>query len=238
MIMRQADLLQEAKVVCDSFTNDDYETPDYEAQMMSKLVLPTDKNILEPFAGTGQIVKYLPSDRLIDAVEIKQSRSQKILEWNRDGFVYEKLPDLTVFEGFNFFEYGKQRGFCRFYDLIISNPPFSEIMRAIAHSLTLLNRDNPTARILFLIPLDTFSSVGRSQKLKALDAHIYHTHLIPKRVDYLKDGKKMSECQKIIKGVPQFNDKGEPIMNSGRQCYDAVFDIRPGKENATTTFLF
>ena len=63
----------------DSFTNDDYETPDKEAQAMCKWVLRTDKNILEPFAGSGQIVKHLPSDRLIDVVEIKKTRIEKML---------------------------------------------------------------------------------------------------------------------------------------------------------------
>jgi hypothetical protein len=224
--MQQTDLFQEPKVACDGFTNDDYETPDYEAQMMSNLVLPTDINILEPFAGTGQIVKYLPSDRYIDTIEIKPSRYSRLRE---NGASFRCCG--------SFFEWTESE-ITSYYDLIISNPPFSEIMRAIAHSLTLLNRDNPTARILFLIPLDTFSSKERSKNLKDMDAHIHHTYLLPKRIDYLKDGMPMSKCQKVINGVPQFNSNGKPIMNSGRQCYDAVFDIRPSKEGATTTFLF
>lgn len=217
----------------ESFTNDDYETPDKEAQAIASLVLPTDINICEPFAGSGQIVKYLPSDRSIDAVEIKLSRARKILEWND-----RRNRNLVVWEGMNFFETFTIKGNLRVYDLVITNPPFSLCMEAIAHSLKLLNPDNPTARLLFLIPLDTFSSQARSEKLKSMDAHIHHTHLIPKRVDYLKDGEAMSKCQKNKDGVPQFDKNGKPIMNSGRQCYDAVFDIRLGKENPSTTFLY
>ena len=216
----------------EEFTNDDYETPGKEAQAIASLVLPADRNILEPFAGSGQIVKYLPSDRNIDAVEIKLSRARKILEWND-----RRNRNLVVWEGMNFFETFTIKGNLRVYDLVITNPPFSLCMEAIAHSLKLLNPDNPDARLLFLIPLDTFSSQARSEKLKSMDAHIHHTHLIPKRIDYLKDGELMSKCQKIKDGVPQFDKNGKIILNSGRQCYDAVFDVRPGKENPSTTFL-
>lgn len=206
----------------EDFTNDDYETPDDIAKAMATLVLPADKNILEPFAGTGQIVKYLPSDRILDVVELKRSRYMQLIELQNHCFAYHG--------SFFNFVYGNE------YDLIITNPPFGIVMEAISHSLKLLNPDNPTARLLFLIPLDTFASQGRSEKLKNLDAHIHHTHLIPKRIDYLKDGEPMSKCQKIINGIPQFKN-GKPIKNSGRQCYDAVFDIRLGKENPSTTFL-
>lgn len=223
----QLELFKTSTDMIDNFTNDDYETPDHIAQAMSKLVLPTDRNILEPFAGSGQIVKYLPGDRFIDFVEIKRSRYLESLEIQAS-----RTSGFRSLNG-SFFEFDNND-----YDLIISNPPFSLIMEAIAHSLTLLNMSNPAARILFLIPLDTFSSVGRSQELKALDAHIHHTYLIPERIDYLKEGKPMSKCQKIIDGVPQFTKDGKPIMNSGRQVYDAIFDIRTGKNDPATTFLF
>ena len=221
----------------ESFTNDDYETPDWLAKAMCNLVLPTEKYILEPFAGTGQIVKHLPSDsealrrnRITDAVEIKPSRFRSLSllpPQKRTGSLYQS----------NFFEMQKW-DFGSEYDLIITNPPFSLCVEAIAHALTLLNLDNPDARLLFLMP-----------------------------VDYLKKGIPMSQCQKIKDGVPQFDKNGKPIMNSGRQCldwncaqsrakkwgkldahihhvyriakrYDAVFDIRPGKINPSTTFLY
>jgi len=208
----------------EDFTNDDYETPDDIAKAMANLVIATDRNILEPFAGTGQIVKYLPSDRIIDVVEIKRIRIEKMLLG---------VLNFNSICNMDFFDLDCET---RKYDLIITNPPFSLCMEAISHSLKLLNPDNPNSRLLFLIPLDTFASQGRSEKLKNLDAHIHHTHLIPRRIDYLKDGEPMSKCQKTVNGIPQFKN-GKPIKNSGRQCYDAVFDIRLGKEQATTTFL-
>lgn len=217
-------LPEEDRVADQEFTNDDYETPDCIAKAIASLVLPTDRNILEPFAGSGQIVKYLPSDRAIDVVEIKRSRYLKVMQLRQIRFGYHG----SFFE----FMHGDD------YDLIVTNPPFSLCMEAISHALELLNPDNSDARLLLLIPLDTFSSRSRSEALKNMDAHIHHTHLIPKRIDYLKNGEPMSKCQKIINGQPQVNKSGDPIKNSGRQCYDAVFDIRSGKENSSTTFLY
>ena len=221
----------------EQFTNDDYETPDWLAKAMCSLVLPTEKYILEPFAGTGQIVKHLPSDsealrrnRITDAVEIKPSRFRSLSllpPQKRTGSLYQS----------NFFEMQKW-DFGSEYDLIITNPPFSLCVEAIAHALTLLNLDNPDARLLFLMPLDWNCAQSRAKKWGKLDAHIHHVYRIAKRVDYLKEGIPMSQCQKIKDGVPQFDKNGKPIMNSGRQCYDAVFDIRPGKINPSTTFLY
>ena len=71
-----------------------------------------------------------------------------------------------------------------------------------------------------------------------MDAHIANIFFIPERVDYLKNGEKMSKCQKIKDGVPQFDKNGKVIKNSGRQEEDAVFDIRPSKKNSSITFLY
>jgi hypothetical protein len=69
-----------------------------------------------------------------------------------------------------------------------------------------------------------------------LDAHIHHVYPVADRVDYLKDSIPMSKQQKFIGGVPQFKN-GKPVMNSGRQCYDAIFDIRLGKQNSALTLI-
>jgi hypothetical protein len=219
----------------EEFTNDDYETPDKEAKAIASLVLPTDKNILEPFAGSGQIVKYLPSDRNIDAVEIKPSRARKILEWND-----RRNRGLVVWEGMDFFETFTIKGNLRVYDLVVTNPPFSLCMEAIAHSLKLLNPDNPTARLLFLMPLDWNCAQSRAKVWNELDAHIHHVYRIPKRVDYLINGVPCSKTpKKLDNGKDMINALSrKPKMMSGRQCYDAVFDIRLGKENPSTTFLY
>ncbi len=120
-------------------------------------------------------------------------------------------------------------------DLIITNPPFSLCIEAVAKSLRLLN-NSPNSRLLFLMPLDWNCSQGRAKAWEFLDAHIRHIYPIADRVDYLKEGIPMSKCQKIIQGVPQFKNR-KPVMNSGRQCYDAVFDIRLGKQNSASTLI-
>lgn len=206
----------------ETFTNDDYETPDYIASAMANLILPGDKNILEPFAGTGQIVKHLPGDRFIDAVEIKRSR-------------YLQLKNCCFTYNGSFFEFDHHND----YDLIITNPPFSLCIEAIAHSLKLLNSDNPTARLLFLMPLDWNCAQSRAKVWDELDAHIHHVYRIPKRVDYLINGVPCSKTpKKLDNGKDMINAiTRKPKMMSGRQCYDAVFDIRAGKENPSTTFL-
>lgn len=219
--MNQLALFQE-QVTTGDFTNDDYETPDWLSLAMSKLVLLTDGQILEPFAGSGQIAKYLPSDRLVECLEIKYSRCLQ---------GKEKAKSATWINGcfFNDVLSG-----C--FDLIITNPPFSLCIEAVAKSLRLLN-SSPNSRLLFLMPLDWNCSQGRARDWESLDAHIHHIYPIADRVDYLKEGIPMSKCQKTIQGIPQFKN-GKPVMNSGRQCYDAVFDIRLGKNHSVSTLIF
>jgi hypothetical protein len=220
------DIDHEKPVKLEEFTNDDYETPDAIAQAIANLVLPTEKYILEPFAGTGQIVKYLPSDRIIDVVEIKRSRYLQLIQLKNHCFTYNG----------SFFEF--QHG--GYYDLIITNPPFSLCIESINYSLEFLNPDNPDARLLFLMPLDWNCAQSRAKVWNELDAHIHHVYRIPKRVDYLINGVPCSKTpKKLDNGKDMINPLSrKPIMMSGRQCYDAVFDIRLGKENPSTTFLY
>ena len=210
----------------EEFTNDDYETPDKEAQAIASLVLPTDKYILEPFAGSGQIAKYLPSYAAeVNCIEIKKSRFTQ---------GKENYPNCNWFNESFFDIY-----LLHYYDLVITNPPFSLCVEAIAHSLKLLNPDNPTARLLFLMPLDWNCAQSRAKVWDKLDAHIHHVYRIPKRVDYLINGVPCSKTpKKLDNGKDMINALSrKPKMMSGRQCYDAVFDIRVGKENPSTTFL-
>ena len=208
----------------DDFTNDDYETPDWLAKKMAELVLPTDREILEPFAGSGQIAKYLPSDRLIECVETKYSRFLRGKE----------NAQSAVWINGNFFDDNVAKWGC---DLIITNPPFSKCIEAVTKSLALLN-DSPNSRLLFLMPLDWNCAQSRAKAWESLDAHIHHIYPVSTRIDYLKNGIPMSKCQKTINGVPQFDKNGKPIRNSGRQCYDAVFDIRLGKAQSASTLIF
>jgi hypothetical protein len=98
--------------------------------------------------------------------------------------------------------------------------------------------DSPNSRLLFLMPLDWNCAQSRAKVWESLDAHIHHIYPVSTRIDYLKNGIPMSKCQKTINGVPQFDKNGKPIRNSGRQCYDAVFDIRLGKAQSASTLIF
>ena len=223
--MSQLELFKSSGV-SDDFTPDDYETPDRIARSMANLVTPTDKCILEPFAGTGQIAKFLPSDRDVICNEIKRSRfsqgtnSAASGKWlNEDYFASPSLPNSH-------------------YDLIISNPPFSLCLEAIERSLLLLNSANTEARIIFLMPLDWNCSMARAATWRQLNAHISHVYRIPERIDYLMNGIPCSRTQKVKDGVPVIKPSGKPELMSGRQCYDAVFVIQPGRENPATSYLF
>jgi hypothetical protein len=204
-----------------TFDRNSYETPPKEAALMTKLVLPTDKTILEPFGGTGQLIKPLSELNLsLDVNEISLSRFDKLVK------KYSHIKTISFncedfFSPSNFYLEYK-------YDLIITNPPFDTAIKGIKHSLTLLN-DKPESRLLFLLPLPFFSSQKRSKEFKELDCHIAAIHMIPWRIDYLKDGKPMSQCQKEINGVLQFKEDGvTPIMSSGSQEYHAVLCIKKG----------
>ena len=183
---------------------DDWETPDCLAQKMASLVLPTDRRILEPAAGTGQIAKYLPRSPspYIDTIcmEINEARWNKGRMSGQEWYHADFLNEAEYWSDFS---------------LIITNPPFSLASDFIARGLQILDRSYEYARLLYLLPADFFQSVGRNQAFRQLDAHIHHTYQIVNRVAYLKNG----------------------VVVKGRQVYDAVFDIRPGKQDAAVTFL-
>ena len=225
-----------------TFNKNDYETPDKEADLMAKLVLPTDKHILEPFGGRGNlfdaIIKHLMNNQLtIPDLYFNEISSERYHCFFSKYFHDNILRKKIVFSCSNFFL--PNASIKKFdYDLIITNPPFDNAIKGIKHSLVLLN-DKPESRLLFLLPLPFFSSQKRSKEFKALDCHIAAQYMIPWRIDYLKDGKPMSECQKEINGVLQFKEDGTtPVMNSGSQEYHAVFCIKKGKNpNSNINFL-
>ena len=229
------------------FTSDDWETPDDIAQKMASLIQPLDRRILEPAAGTGQIAKFLPRNTF--CCEIKSSRVQIGREkaphchWVQYDFLTLALG-LSVLE-----QLGSPWQGC---DLLVTNPPFSRCISFIEQGLKLLNRDNPKARLLYLLPredlltkqdsplqhrlfaqltnhskravlfcqgklepIDFCSSVERGLAFLSLDCHVHHEHRILNRVAYIRDGKAFK----------------------GRQIYDAVFDIRPGKQAGAVSFL-
>ena len=201
-VMEQLNLIDFAEYVSDEWCSDDWETPDPVARYMASLVKPTDNRILEPAAGTGQIVKYLPESRWINLIanEINPSRFTQGLKnapdayWMCSDFPMWLNPDS---------QYLIEDGF----DLIITNPPFSKAIEFIEHSLQLLDCNNPEARLIYLLPCDFFQSQGRAKQFAELDCRIYQRHSIVGRVAYLKNG----------------------VPFDQRQIYDCVYEIRPGK---------
>jgi hypothetical protein len=200
------------------FNTDNYETPNHIAKAMASLVLHSDKKILEPCAGNGQIAQFLPDHAHCN--EILLDRYEQLSCFAKN--VSNKDFLLDDFET---------------YDLIITNPPFSVCLEFIEKGIYLLNRDNPDARLIFLMPLDWNCAKSRAKIWSSFDAHIHHVYRIPQRVDYLMNGKPCSRTQKVKNGEPVFSASGTPIMMSGRQCYDAVFDIRPGKHTPASSYL-
>jgi SAM-dependent methyltransferase len=99
------------------------------------------------------------------------------------------------------------------FDLILANPPFSLRMDFIRQSLIHLA---PSGRLLFLMPIDFNCGKGMGNIWKSLDCHIFHQYSFQHRVAYLD-----------ASGTPQ----------KGRQIYDAVFDIRPGRSAGAVSFL-
>lgn len=199
-----------------NFNKNDYETPDWLAQEMASMLLYSDDYILEPCAGTGQILKAIIS-RMITADNVYWC------EKNKDRAA--KLPQWIKCRGYDFLKTVKRDiGF----DLIITNPPFDYALEFIEHSLKLLN-DESESRLIYLLPIDIFSSKARAQHFQQLDCHISNITIVPGRVDYLKNGVPVSKTQKVVDGVLQYGKNGKPIMCSGRQVSDAIFTIKKGK---------
>lgn len=166
----QLSLIDESAVEWDS---DSYETPDWLARKMADLVMKSDRRILEPAAGSGQIAKHLPP--YSTCFEVKQSRIESGLiqagfqNWHLQDFLSGHYPERQL-------------------DLIITNPPFSKAMQFIERGLQLLDRHNPDSRLLYLLPGDTFASKERNAHFQALDCHIRHRYEVVGRVAYLKQG--------------------------------------------------
>jgi len=173
--MRQLSLIEPESTSATGFTSDDWETPDPIAQLMASLVLPADRRILEPSAGTGQIAKYLPksTDHMVVCNEINSYRHARASSSNYHHWVNSDF--LT--------------GQFRQFDLVITNPPFSVASAFIGRGLDLLDRSYSNARLLFLLPNDFFQSIARNQAFQSLDCHIHHVYAIVNRIAYLREGK-------------------------------------------------
>lgn len=186
----------------DTWNSDDWETPNNIARSIASLVLPTDRRILEPAAGTGQIAKFLPA--YPPQVDCFEPNAYRYLLGR--GRVSQAHWINTVLEEVRFDEE---------YDLLVTNPPFSKIQTFVQSGLRFLNPENPTARLLYLLPIDWMCLKSVAEWWGKTDAHIHHCYAIPGRVAYLKNG----------------------VAISGRRRNDAVFDIRPGRDGAAISYL-
>jgi hypothetical protein len=150
---------------------DDWETPPEIARKMAGLVEVYER-VLEPAAGRGKIVSYLPGR--ITAIELNPQRVLDGQTYNREAHWINNnfllLPPKTEF------------------DVVITNPPFSLALEFIERSLLWLNPDNPNARLLYLLPGDIFASQARCDAFEALDCHIHHRYRIRGRVGYIREG--------------------------------------------------
>lgn len=188
---------------------DDWETPDKVAKEMASLVRP-DEFVLEPFAGTGQIAKFLNGGTLT-VNELNPLRCNQL----KRRLVRHEIE----FEGYNCDFFNSRSLFwqdIRFpFDVVCTNPPFSRLVEAIAFGLQALDKVNPEARLLYLLPGNWEQTKVRYAGFKELNCHIHHIHKIVGRVAYLKNG----------------------VPHRDRQIDDAIFDIRPGKEGGCTTYF-
>jgi phospholipid N-methyltransferase len=183
MTPQQPSLFGEVEVEAD-WDSDSWETPDWLAQKMANLVLPTDRRILEPAAGTGQIAKYLPQSRDVFVLcnELKTSRFSRLSSSLYHHFV----------QG-DFLSWDSQK--CDRFDLTITNPPFSLAIEFIEQGLQCLNPNYEHARLLYLLPVDFCQTIANYRVLNKLDCHIHHEYRIVGRVPYLQNGKPVSGRQ-------------------------------------------
>jgi hypothetical protein len=169
--MQQLSLIGE---VAEDFTSDDWETPSHIAQMIAAHVLPTDRLIIEPAAGTGQIAQYLPEGS--KCIEIKIARYLTGIN-NAPKCEWLNISYLKLIS--------------RSYDLVAGNPPFSLAAEFINHSF--LNILESTGRIVFLLPCDTFH---KPTFLAKIEVPISVTaHPVVGRIAYLQNGKPVNGRQ-------------------------------------------
>ncbi|HEY9299818.1 MAG TPA: class I SAM-dependent methyltransferase [Phormidium sp.] len=173
----------------EEWTTDDWQTPSKESKSIANLIRLDELDILEPAAGTGQLIQFIEPlpGRTITAVEIKTGRV------NRGKERFSEQRDWVHWINKNFITYQFQQKF----DLILSNIPFSLKMEFIEKSLTLLR---PEGRLLFLMPIDFNCGVENGNRWQQLDCHIHHVYVIHHRVAYLN-----------AQGVPQ---KGRQVHDA------------------------
>lgn len=161
----------EAPPTEDNWNPDNWETPNPVARAIASLIKPSDRLIVEPSAGSGNIAKYLPAGATcmeIDPVRYAKGKATHThCHWINDDWLMPKLGII---------------------DLIIGNPPFSLGMDFIEASARRLNKRNADARILFLLPTSFFQPQKHAVRLITSGLAITKQWQIVGRVDYERDG--------------------------------------------------
>ena len=154
----------------DDWTSDDWQTPSGESATIANLIQPTELHILDPAAGTGQLLKPIPriQGRSLTAFELKPSR---VIVGK------ERCPSVRWNQG-SFFDMPVRR----LFDLILTNPPFSLRMDFIRQSLLHLK---PSGRLLYLMPIDFNCGKVMGNTWEQLDCHIHHQYSFQHRIAYL-----------------------------------------------------
>lgn len=152
----------------EEWSNDDWETPNEVAGAIARLIKPYEMDILEPAAGSGQIIRAIPfhPNRRVVAIEQKRSRYKQ----GRNGYAAWKNGDFFTYQ------------FERQFDLIVTNPPFSLRMEFIEKSLQILKS---RGRLLYLLPIDFYCGKAMGNVWRQLPCYIHKQYTIQNRVAYL-----------------------------------------------------
>jgi hypothetical protein len=147
--------------------DDAYETPDWLIEAILPFILPQKWpdpkqtfNILEPACGSGKIITAIersssPASLCIDGLDIRDVGV---------GRVGDFLKEVAN----------------PFYDLIITNPPYSLAKEFICHALDF--RRNITSTVCFLLRLNFLGSQKRGEWLRDMTPSIYVT---PRRPSFV-----------------------------------------------------
>ena len=160
----------------EKWCSDDWETPDCIAEFMASLLTGKEFLVWEPFAGTGQILQYLPPKSAI-ATERNLERAKQC---------QMRLPThvISAEDAMDVAKRWKLSG----VDCIITNPPFSVAAEMLKPLAKTISNAKEKGRILLLLPSEFFQSQARARLLKDSGLCITQQWAIAGRIAFLKNG--------------------------------------------------
>lgn len=184
------------------WSNDDWETPSHLAAEMAALIEPWETRILEPSAGTGQIVRRIidrrKSSAIITTIEPNYERFKQL------PMAHEVWNHCITLQSFHAEVWSGQA-----YDLVITNPPFSFGIEFLELSLRMISANG---RVLFLLPSDYFQAQSRALQFQRLGGCITRMWPIAGRVGYLKNGVAHNNRQ-CYDSIFEFKRGGDGAVN-------------------------